>query len=320
MNKVQLQAKLELESATERLDQAMARSFSEYSRSRLQKWLKSGFVTLDGVVVTSPKQKVFGGEDCVVNGELAVENKWHAEAIPIDIVYEDESILVVNKPANMVVHPAAGNYQGTLVNGLLHHLPELELIPRAGIVHRLDKDTTGLLVVAKTLIAHAHLVEQLKQRTVGRHYVCLVYGPIISGATVDQPIARHPINRKLMAVVANGRTAITHYRVNKKFRDFTLLDVKLETGRTHQIRVHMSWLKHPLVGDPQYLGRFRKPKGCSERLEGALKAFNRQALHARTLELTHPVSGALMSWQVELPEDFQNLISIVEQESVNDLS
>jgi 23S rRNA pseudouridine1911/1915/1917 synthase len=315
INDINLNTTLTTESASERLDVALARSFPDYSRSRLQQWVKAGYVQVNDQVIKDIRSKVIGGEQVIINATLEAETDWSPEAMPIDVIYEDNDIMVINKAADVVVHPAAGNYQGTLVNGLLHLRPELETIPRAGIVHRLDKDTTGLMVVAKTLAAHHALVDQLKDHSVARHYECLVYGQIISGGTVAQPIGRNPRNRKTMAVVASGKEAVTHYRVKQRYRDFTLLDVSLETGRTHQIRVHMSYLKHPLVGDSTYGGRLRLPKASSEALISELSGFKRQALHARELGLNHPVSGKFMSWQVDRPADFQQLVDCLEGEA-----
>ena len=314
MTRINLEATLTIQKSRERLDQALARAFSDYSRSRLQKWIADGYVKVNGVIITEQRYKVSGGETVVIAAETQSETDWTPEQISLDIIHEDEHILVINKPANMVVHPAAGNYDGTLVNGLLFHRPELSEIPRAGIVHRLDKDTTGLMVVAKTLVAHAKLVDDLKEHLVGRHYECLVYGHMIAGGTVDEPIGRNPRNRKSMAVVANGKPSVTYYRIARKYKDFTLLDISLETGRTHQIRVHMSHLKYPLVGDPVYSPRIRFPAGCSDEFKKELSHFKRQALHARQLSLSHPVTGNALTWQADRPDDFEQLIARLEQE------
>jgi 23S rRNA pseudouridine1911/1915/1917 synthase len=288
--------------AGERVDQALAKLFTDYSRSRLQTWLKEGQILVNGEIKRS-KDKVLGGEQVKLTVVLSSENVWEAEPIPLNVVYEDEHILVINKPATMVVHPAAGNFTGTMLNALLHHAPELEAIPRAGIVHRLDKQTSGLLVVARTLTAQKLLVEQLQERTFLREYDAIVAGLMTAGSTIDAPIGRHPISRKKMAVNERGKTAITHYRINERYRSFTKLTVKLETGRTHQIRVHMAHVRHPLLGDPVYGGRFQLPAGCDEDFEQALRKFKRQALHARHLGLIHPASNEFIEWEVDVPED-----------------
>ncbi len=295
-----------LEWLGERLDQALVKLFPDYSRSRLQTWLKQGQIRIDGEI-RKPKDKVIGGEQVELQLELVSENDWQAEDIPLEIIYEDESLLVINKPAGMVVHPAAGNYSGTLLNALLHYAPELEAIPRAGIVHRLDKDTTGLLVVARSLPAQKSLVVQLQARAFLREYVAIVQGVMTAGGCVDAPIGRHPVNRKRMAVVSSGKPAITHYRVSERYRCHTRLSVKLETGRTHQIRVHMAHIHHPLLGDPVYGGRFKIPPASDEGLLEVLKNFKRQALHAQKLGLSHPQSGEFIEWRVEVPEDMQQL-------------
>ncbi len=293
-----------------RLDQVLARLLPEYSRSRLQEWVVSEQVLLDGERAIS-KQKVWGGEKLDVLPQLrASDQPYLAEDIPLDIVYEDETLLVINKPVGLVVHPGSGNWQGTLLNALLHHAPQLEAVPRAGIVHRLDKDTSGLLVVTKTLIAQTHLVRQLQERSVKREYLALVYGELGYGGVVDEPIGRHPANRVKMAVVESGKAAVTHYRVEQAFPSCTLLRCTLETGRTHQIRVHMSYLKHPLVGDSVYL---KGPQKCVLPLRDLLSQFPRQALHATRLALVHPATGELMQWHVPMPEDMQQLLKNIKQ-------
>ena len=310
-----LSAEIPFELAGSRVDQALAQLFPEYSRSRLTQWIKQGKVTLDGKV-PKPKDSVFGGEQVVVETEvLPQERSPAAQEIPLDIVYEDASIIVINKPAGLVVHPAAGNWSGTLQNALLHYAPELDGIPRAGIVHRLDKETSGLMVVARTLTAHKSLVEQLQERSVSREYLALVFGPVVAGGTVEGDIGRHPVERKRMAVVANGKPAITHYRVEQRFAHHTLLRVKLETGRTHQIRVHMAHIHHPIVGDPVYGGRLRIPAGISESLQEALRGFRRQALHATRLELDHPETDERIGWEVPMPADMQALIDRLAEET-----
>ncbi len=294
--------------AGNRVDQALAKLFPDYSRSRLQSWLKDGQILINGEVKRA-KDKVLGGEQVELTVVQSSENNndWEAEDITLNIIYEDEQLLVINKPANMVVHPAVGNFTGTMLNALLHYAPELEAIPRAGIVHRLDKETSGLLVVARTLIAQKLLVEQLQARTFLREYDAIVAGLITAGATIDEPIGRHPVNRKRMAVTEKGKSAITHYRVSERYRTFTKLIVKLETGRTHQIRVHMAHIRHPLLGDPAYGGRFKIPAGCDDVFLQTLKNFRRQALHARHLGLIHPASNEFIEWTADVPQDMVEL-------------
>ncbi|MDP1940138.1 MAG: 23S rRNA pseudouridine(1911/1915/1917) synthase RluD [Gallionella sp.] len=292
-----------------RLDQALARLLPEYSRSRLQEWVAQQQVLLDGAPAIS-KQKVWGGEKLEVLPQSTLsEQPYLAEDIPLDIVYEDDALLVINKPVGLVVHPGSGNWQGTLLNALLHHAPQLAAVPRAGIVHRLDKDTSGLLVVAKTLIAQTNLVRQLQERSVKREYLALVHGELQHGGYVDQPIGRHPSNRVKMAVIETGKEAVTHYKVERSYPSCTLLRCTLETGRTHQIRVHLSYLKHPLVGDSVYL---KGPQKCVPQLRDLLTGFPRQALHATRLALEHPVSGELMEWHVPMPEDMQQLLKQID--------
>lgn len=284
-----------------RLDHVLAGLLPQHSRNRLQGWIRDGRVTVDAAVVREPKHKLRGGDDlgvAPVRDEREAANQ--AEDIPLDIVYEDDALLVIDKPAGLVVHPAAGNWSGTLLNALLHHVPALAAVPRAGIVHRLDKDTSGLLVVAKTLEAQTDLVRQLQARSVKRDYRALVRGELERGGTVDAPIGRHPTQRTRMAVIKNGKPARTHYRVVERFPGCTLVECSLETGRTHQIRVHMESIGHPLVGDQVY-GRSvnRVPKG---------PPFARQFLHARRLGLVHPVTGRSMQWKSALPEDMEELL------------
>ncbi len=302
--------------AGKRLDQALAQLFPQYSRSRLTQWVKDGRVLVDGEVL-KPKDRVLGGEEVSLEPEVEADTQFQAEDIPLNIVYEDEAILVINKPPGLVVHPAAGNWSGTLQNGLLFHDPELAKVPRAGIVHRLDKETSGLMVVARTLEAHTSLVTQLQERTVKREYLALVQGQVISGGMVDEPIGRHPVDRKRMAVVASGKPAITHYLVEERFEGYTLLRVSLETGRTHQIRVHMAHIRFPMVGDPVYGGRARIPAGLSEEVREAILKFPRQALHATRLGLVHPVTGEEMQWEAPLPEDMQELLSFMREHLPN---
>ena len=297
----------------ERVDQALAKLFPDYSRSRLQTWLKEGQILIDGEVKRA-KDKVLGGEHINLKVILGSENVWEPENIPLDIVYEDEHLLVVNKPPTMVVHPAAGNYNGTMLNALLHHAPELEAVPRAGIVHRLDKETSGLLVVARTLASQKILVEQLQARTFLREYDAIIRGSVTAGSTINKPIGRHPINRKRMAVNDKGKAAITHYRVNERYRLHTKLTVKLETGRTHQIRVHMAYINHAILGDPVYGGRFKIPAASDDAFVEALKGFKRQALHARHLGLVHPATNEFIEWEIEEPQDMIDIENVLRQD------
>ncbi len=297
-----------------RLDQAVAQLFPEHSRSRLQGWIKTGELLVDGRQLRA-REKLFGGEQIEVQAALQQEARWQAEAIALDIVYEDEHILVLNKPSGLVVHPGAGHHDGTLLNALLHHCPDIGAVPRAGIVHRLDKETTGLMVVAKTLEAQTDLVAQLQERAMGREYEAISIGVMTGGGCVDEPMARHSKQRQKMAISPMGKEAITHYRVLKKFRGHTHIRLKLETGRTHQIRVHMAHISYPLVGDPQYGGRVRLPKGISLELRETLSDFKRQALHAKRLELYHPVTEELMAWEVPLPADMLMLLDELQRDA-----
>ena len=297
-----------------RLDQAAAQIFSDYSRSRLQAWIKKGDLQVDGERCRT-RDKVIEGMSLCISVELEPEVSWVAQEISLDIIYEDESILVLNKPAGLVVHPGAGNADGTLVNALLNHSSEMANLPRGGIVHRLDKDTSGIMVVAKTLPAHAHLVRQLQDRTVKREYCAVCVGNMTGGGTIDEPIGRHPKARKMMAVrVLGGKRAITHYRLVSRFGHYTRIEVNLETGRTHQIRVHMAHRKYPLIGDPVYGGRPRIPKGASEELITALRTFPRQALHAQALALIHPSSGEPVRFECPLAEDIIALLDVLQRE------
>lgn len=299
-----------------RLDQILAELFRDYSRSKLKQWILEGKVLVDGVTVDRPREKLIGGESIQVNGTLEVQVKHQAEPIDLNIVYEDDDILVIDKPQGLVVHPGAGNSDGTLLNALLNHVPNIEQVPRAGIVHRLDKDTTGLMVVAKTIPAQTHLVEQLQAREISREYEAVVIGTMVAGGLVDQPIGRHATKRTSMAVRETGKPAVTHYRVREKFREHTHLRLKLETGRTHQIRVHMSHMRFPLVGDPLYGGRPRLPKAAAPELVDTLRGFRRQALHAAELGLHHPITGEWLQWQSPLPEDFVHLLDVLRVDSV----
>ncbi len=296
-----------------RLDQALARMFPEYSRSRLKEWLLAGAITIDGGT-KRPRDAVAGGEMISLEPQTESEVRAEPEPISLDVVYEDEDLLVVNKPAGLVVHPGAGNPGGTLMNGLLHHAPELESVPRAGIIHRIDKDTTGLLLVAKTLPAHTALVRQLADREISRQYLAICNGVLTGGGTIDQPIGRHPGDRKRMSIQQNGKPAVTRYTVLERFRAFTYIKVRLETGRTHQIRVHFAWRRHALVGDQTYGGRLALPAGASEPLIEALRHFKRQALHATRLAFEHPTSGKDIELEVPPPGDFEDLLSVMRED------
>nr|AAP81266.1 pseudouridine synthase [Pseudomonas aeruginosa PA14] len=310
---IQRAAEVPFELGGQRLDQIAAQLFPEHSRSRLAGWIKDGRLTVDGAVLR-PRDIVHSGAQLVLEAEQEAQGEWLAQDIELEIVYEDEHILVIDKPAGLVVHPAAGHQDGTLLNALLYHVPDIANVPRAGIVHRLDKDTTGLMVVAKTLEAHTKLVAQLQARSVSRIYEAIVIGVITSGGTIDAPIGRHGVQRQKMAVVDAGKVAVSHYRVLERFRAHTHTRVKLETGRTHQIRVHMSHIGYPLVGDPVYGGRFRIPPVASQTLVQTLREFPRQALHARFLELDHPATGVRMKWESPLPEEFLWLLSLLRQD------
>ena len=303
-----------------RFDQTLAEMFPDYSRSRLKEWILAGHVTVDGVVVDKAREKMFGGEEVAINTEVEAEVRFAAQDLPLNIVYEDDDILVINKPAGFVVHPGAGNPDGTVLNALLHHCPQLDVVPRAGIVHRLDKDTTGLMVVAKTIAAQTNLVESLQAREITREYEAIANGTMTAGGLVDEPIGRHATKRTHMAVTFSGRPSVTHYRVMEKFRLHTRLRLRLETGRTHQIRVHMAHITHPLVGDPVYGGRPRPPKNASEELREMLRQFKRQALHAAMLSLYHPITGEQMTWHADIPDDMVALTNILRADTKSNLT
>ncbi len=319
-NQASLQFTIPANLGGQRLDVALQTLLPDHSRSRLQAWIKAGLVTLDNAVTTA-KTKVWGGERVSVQvPQSPQENAFKPENIPLDIVYEDDSLLVINKPAGLVVHPAAGNWTGTLLNALLYHAPQLAEIPRCGIVHRLDKDTSGLLVVAKTLEAQTSLVRQLQARTVKREYRAIVWGQLWRNGTVNQPIGRHPHNRTKMAVIRNGKPAVTHYEVLERFGTNTYLRCNLETGRTHQIRVHMQYLKAPLAGDPLYgIGNIIPHKLMSHTLKDAIADFKRQALHAIKLGLIHPKTNEAMEWQIELADDMKALLEAMRHEDVEEM-
>ena len=308
-----LEARVPIQCHGMRLDQVAAELFPEYSRSRLATWIKEGRLTVDGRTV-KPRDKATASAQLtlMVADEPVID--WQPQSLPLKVIFEDEHILVVNKPAGVVVHPAAGHADGTLANALLAHAPELGALPRGGIVHRLDKETSGIMFVARSSLAHKSLVAQLSERTVSRTYCAVCTGALTGGGKIDAPIDRHPTARTKMAVVADGKPAVTHFRIAHRFKHYTQLQVNLETGRTHQIRVHMAHRKWPLIGDPVYGGRQRVPAGASDLLMSTLRSFPRQALHAQALEFEHPASGDWMEFETELPDDLVNLLEILDSE------
>lgn len=309
MPQITLSAEVQPEQMGQRLDQTLAELFPEYSRSRLKTWIEADLVKLNDRITNIPHEKVFGGERIEIIVEVEDETRFEAENIPLNIVYEDDDIIVINKPKDLVVHPGAGNPNGTVLNALLYHYPPISEVPRAGIVHRLDKDTTGLMVVAKTIPAQTKLVRDLQKRKITREYEAVASGIMTKGGTVDQPMARHATKRTLMAVHPMGKPAVTHYRIMENYRNYTRLRLRLETGRTHQIRVHMAHIAHPLLGDQTYGGRPRPPKNASEDFMEVLRNFKRQALHAVMLRLAHPITGEIMEWYAPLPDDFVELLN-----------
>ena len=300
------------ELAGQRLDQALARMFPEYSRSRLKAWLLDGALIVDGGS-PRPREAVVGGETVTLRIEAEVAVAAEPEPIPLGVVFEDDTLLVINKPAGLVVHPGAGNASGTMMNALLHHAPQLETVPRAGIIHRLDKETSGLLIVAKTLPAHTALVRMLADREIARFYLAVCNGMLTGGGTINEPIGRHAVDRKRMCVRDDGRSAITHYTVIERFPAHTYIKVKLETGRTHQIRVHFAYRRHALTGDQVYGGRLALPKGASARLVDTLRGFRRQALHAAKIEFEHPVTQQPISFEAPPPEDMLDLLDALRE-------
>ena len=297
-----------------RLDVVAAELFPGFSRSRLSEWIKTGRLLLNGEQVR-PRDPVFGGQLLTLNAEMEDQTTAEPEDIPLDVLYEDAHVLVINKPAGLVVHPGAGNHSGTLVNALMFRYPEAAQLVRAGIVHRLDKDTSGVMVVARTVEAQTALVEQLSARDVHRQYLAVVSGSLVAGGTADFPIDRHPRDRLKMGVREDGKEAITHYRLRERFRAHTVLECRLETGRTHQIRVHMAHLKQPIIGDPLYGGSLKLPRGATEELVTALRGFKRQALHAEVLEFTHPVTGEPVRCTAPVPADMQALIAALREDT-----
>ncbi|USD65756.1 23S rRNA pseudouridine(1911/1915/1917) synthase RluD [Vibrio sp. SCSIO 43136] len=298
----------------QRLDQAVAELFGDYSRSRLKEWLLDGKIKVDGTVISKARHKVMGGEEIVLLAELEDEERWEAQDIPLDIVFEDDDIIVINKPRDFVVHPGAGTPDGTVLNALLHHYPQIAEVPRAGIVHRLDKDTTGLMVVAKTVPAQTRLVRALQKRRITREYEAIAIGRMTAGGMVDKPIGRHSTKRTLMAVNELGKPAVTHYRVAEHFREHTRIRLRLETGRTHQIRVHMAYLQHPLLGDIAYGGRARIPRGATQELTDHIRAFDRQALHAVMLKFEHPVTREEVEFHAPVPDDMIEMAEALRQD------
>ncbi|GJM05009.1 MAG: pseudouridine synthase [marine bacterium B5-7] len=312
MSKLQLQITIPEELAGSRLDQALSQLVPEHSRSRIQSWIKSGDVYVNKSIYKQ-RTEVRNGDIIEIDTEITSIEKHQAEAIKLDILHEDEALIIINKPAGLIVHPGAGNPNHTLVNALLNFDAGLDAIPRAGIIHRLDKDTTGILVVARTLESHTNLVDQLQKRDIKREYQAVVCGQLTSGGSIENKMGRHPKQRIKMAVTNNGKTAITHYRLIKKYQHYTHLHVQLETGRTHQIRVHMSHIKHPIVGDPVYGNNSSIRKGVNPSLRDFISNFSRQALHAFSLSLTHPLTKIDMTFNAELPEDIQTLLTVLNQ-------
>jgi 23S rRNA pseudouridine1911/1915/1917 synthase len=301
-----------------RLDQALARALPQYSRARLQGWIEAGAIEVDGRRLRA-KDKVLGGERVHIEARLEVDEQVAPEAMPLEIVFKDKALFVINKPPGMVVHPGAGNSRHTLQNALLAVDPRLAVVPRAGLVHRLDKDTSGLLVVARTPEAHTALVAALAEREIERHYIALCTGVMTGGGTIDEPIGRHRSQRTRMAVRSDGRPSVTHYRLMQRFHAHTLVHVELESGRTHQIRVHLAHIGYPVVGDPVYGGRRRLPAGSSPALIAELEGFKRQALHAARLKLAHPTTGKEVEWEAPLPADMSRLVAVLEADDRSEL-
>ncbi|MCT9977680.1 23S rRNA pseudouridine(1911/1915/1917) synthase RluD [Acinetobacter sp. I-MWF] len=312
--RLSLQFQLDESYLGQRIDQVAALVWNEFSREKLKQWMKEGHLLVNGNIV-KPKYKCEGNELLCLDVELEAQTSAQPENIPLNIVYEDDDIMVINKPVGMVVHPGAGNPNGTLVNALLYHYPKSAELTRAGLVHRIDKDTSGLLVVAKNLEAQFSLSKQLAKKTVYRVYDLICYGHIIAGGTIDEPIKRHPVDRVKMAILPGGRDAVTHYNVKERFQHFTRVQAQLETGRTHQIRIHFTYIGYPLVGDPVYVSRVKVPAGASEKLSGALRNFKRQALHASKLGLVHPRTQEEMMFEAPWSDDFVELVEVLRSEN-----
>lgn len=312
-HKIDLEFEIPTSYSGKRVDQVIAQLLTDYSRARIQAWLLAGDLTVNGQQV-KPRDKVVGGEAVRLSTVVEAAGAWEAEDIPLTVVYEDEDLIVVNKPIGLVVHPGAGVHAGTLVNALLHHYPELAALPRAGVVHRLDKNTSGLLIVARSIKAHTHLVKMMAKREIHRTYVAIVNGVMTSGGTVDAPLARHPHQRLKRAVIEGGKEAVTHYRVLERFAMHTYIQCELETGRTHQIRVHMAHLGFPIVGDTLYGTNSKLPPHLSDEEKSQLKQFKRQALHATHIAFAHPVTGEPIELDVPMPEDMSAILGLLHKE------
>ncbi len=311
MRKIQLEIVIPEKFKGKRLDLALSKLFPEHSRSRIQSWIKAGEVEVNN---SKYKQRnvVNSGDIITINTTLKSIDKHQAEHIGLDVIHEDKAIIILNKPAGLVVHPGAGNQKHTLVNALLHFDEKLDVLPRAGIIHRLDKDTTGIMIIARTIESYTYLVNELQKRNIKRNYKAIICGRLVAGGVIENKIGRHPVHRTKMAVTDKGKLATTHYRIIKKFQHYTYLDIQLGTGRTHQIRVHMNNEKHPIIGDPLYGKNTFIKKGINASLREFIKNFKRQALHAYNLEFTHPISKKIISLKAELPDDMKNLIKILE--------
>ena len=311
MRKFELQTVINEQYSGKRLDQVLTEICPEHSRSRIQSWINAGDISVNSKL-TKQRYKVVAGDTVKISATIIEQDQFEAEQIPLDIIYQDDALIIINKPAGLVVHPGAGNPEHTLLNALLNFDENLNTIPRAGIIHRLDKDTTGIMVITRTLAAHTKLVSQLQSRNIKREYQAIVTGQITAGSTIENKIGRHPVHRTKMAVINNGKTATTHYRLIKKYQHYSHLRVQLETGRTHQIRVHMSHIKHPIVGDPVYGKNKTIKKGINTKLRDVISRFKRQALHAYKLTLPHPVTGEMNEFVADIPEDLKELIATLD--------